>query len=132
MKIYLIGNQLVGSDNLPYTLLPALLEAFPEVEFEEADPNENFIPEDGSIILDTVEGLSEVKFFDSLDDFVTTRSVSPHDYDLGFHLQLLKKLHKIHSFTILGLPQGQESQILIDQVITELRKALARKLKLQR
>ena len=104
MKIYSVGNTLVKEDHASLLLLPKLQLEFPDIEFEEADPNENFIPEDGSIIIDTVQGIDQVTWFDSLDEFVQIRSVSPHDYDLGFHLRLLQKLHKISRVTILGIP----------------------------
>jgi hypothetical protein len=130
MKIYIIGNSLLTNDNLPFLVLPALENAFQEVEFEEADPNENFIPEEGSIILDTVEGLSEARIFDSLDAFVTTRSVSPHDYDLGFHLQLLIKLGKIHNVKILGLPRKHLSDTFLQQVISLIKKEQEQELRL--
>ncbi|MEK7165206.1 MAG: hypothetical protein AAB874_00155 [Patescibacteria group bacterium] len=104
MKIYIIGNPLVKEDSLPLKLLPKLRKSFPKIIFEEADPNENFVPEDGSVIVDTVVGIKKVQLFDNIEDFVRTRSVSPHDYDLGFHLRLMLKLGKIRNVKILGVP----------------------------
>jgi hypothetical protein len=96
-------------------MAPKLQKEFPHYTIEEADPNENFIPEEGSIIIDTVEGIKEVTWFDTLDAFVQTRSVSPHDYDLGFHLLFLQKLHKISSVRILGVPKkGKYEKTLRD------------------
>ncbi|HCM38094.1 MAG: hypothetical protein UV61_C0009G0045 [Candidatus Gottesmanbacteria bacterium GW2011_GWB1_43_11] len=104
MKVYIVGNPLVKVDSLPFKLLPKLRKEFPEVRFEEADPTENFIPENDSIIIDTVVGIDHVRLFTDLDEFVPFSSVSAHDYDLGLHLQLLKKLGKIISVSILGIP----------------------------
>jgi hypothetical protein len=121
MKVYIAGNPLVKDDNVPLKLLPILLRVFPRVIFEEADPNENFIPEKGSIIIDTVEGIARPQLFDSIDNFVRTRSVSAHDYDLGFHLLLLRKLHKISDVRIIGVPKGTEAEECAPGVIALLR-----------
>jgi len=106
MNIYVVGNALMPEDNTPLRLIPSLRKAFPDFVITEADPNGNFIPEEGSIIIDTVEGISQVQWFNDIAAFVTTKSVSAHDYDLGFHLQMLLKLKKISSIKILGIPQG--------------------------
>jgi Ni,Fe-hydrogenase maturation factor len=116
MNIYIIGNPLVHSDCLPLRILPMLKKIYPRIQFKEADPNENFIPEEGSIIIDTVKGIDTVTQFDSLDAFETTQSISPHDYDLGLHLRLLQKLHKIQSVRIIGVPQKG----IIDKIIEDV------------
>jgi len=123
MKIYVVGNSLVLEDSIPLQLLIKLKKKFPHVQIEEVDPNENFIPEHGSIIIDTVKGIDRTTVYDSLEVFEATHSVSPHDYDLGFHLKLLQKLHKILSVRIIGIPQnGYTSKIFKDvcQEITKL------------
>ena len=110
MKVYIVGNPLVKVDSLPFKLLPKLRKEFPEVRFEEADPTENFIPENDSIIIDTVVGIDHVRLFTDLDEFAQFHSVSAHDYDLSLHLQLLKKLGKITSVSILGIPNDVNAQ----------------------
>jgi hypothetical protein len=118
--VYIVGNPAVRRDNVPFRILPQLRRVFPSVDFREADPNENFVPEEGSIIIDSVEGIDAVQSFDSLDDFAAHHTVSGHDYDLAFHLRVLQKLHKINSVTILGVPVRGT-----DKIIHEVRKALA-------
>lgn len=105
MNVYVVGNSLLREDNMPLRLVSVLQKKFPDFVTTPADPNENFIPEEGSVIIDTIEGISRVQWFDDIDAFVTTKSVSPHDYDLGFHLQMLLKLKKISSVRILGIPK---------------------------
>lgn len=112
--VYIVGNPAVANDSVPYRILPNLREVFPDVEFREADPNENFVPEEGSIIIDTVEGIDAVRSFNSLDDFAVHHTISPHDYDLAFHLRVLQKLHKIGSVTILGIPMNGTDTIFPD------------------
>jgi hypothetical protein len=108
MKIYLVGNILVDKDSLPIKLKNSLAAVYPDFEFIETDPTENFIPEEGSVVIDTILGLSTIKIFDSLDEFIGHRMISPHDYDLGFHLQLLFKLKKINKIRIIGIPDNQD------------------------
>lgn len=105
MKIYCIGNDAVAGDSVPVKLLPFLSKEFPEAVCLHIDPSENFIPEDSGVLIDTVEGISAVRIFSDIDDFVITKSVSVHDYDLGFHLQLLKKLHKLPIIHIIAIPR---------------------------
>ena len=118
--VYIVGNPEVQGDDMPFTILPQLRRAFPSVRFREADPNENFIPEEGSVIVDTVEGIDAVRSFDSLDEFAEHHTVTAHDYDLAFHLRVLKKLHKIDFVSILGIPINSTIKVLSD-----VRKTLA-------
>lgn len=120
MKIYVFGNPLVKEDSIPLKLLPDLIKSFPKVEFIITDPNENFPPhgEKDLIILDTVIGIKKPTVL-NLDDFEKNKGtpISPHDYDLLFHLLLLKKLKKINNAKILGIPY--------DTTIETIRKIIA-------
>ena len=115
-KIYMFGNPLVKEDSLPLKILPDLKKSFPEIEFEVVDPNENFPPanERDLTILDTVQGIKEPKLF-GLNDLIKIQKSpnSPHDYDLGMHLLLLKKLKRIDSVRIIGIPPNFNKKIFI-------------------
>ena len=117
MHIYIVGNPLVKDDHLPLQLFPALKKAFPRTAIMIIDPNENFIPEEGSMIVDTVHGIDRVQLFTDLDAFVMKKSVSPHDYDLGFHLQLLMKLNKISGVRVIGVPPRGTKKYIAKSVI---------------
>lgn len=120
MTVYLIGNTLVDEDSLPLKLRPYLKEKFPLIHFQEVDPTENFVPAENSIIIDTVVGLKEVTLFNHLEDFVDSPRISPHDYDLLFHLKLLKKLGKIENIKIIGVPQDlkhEEAVLRIEKIL---------------
>lgn len=117
MKIYLIGNTSVSEDSLPFKLKPFLEKQFPGITFIDTDPNENFIPEENSIIIDTVHGISEITVFNSLNDFTSNKKISPHDYDLLLHLQLLIKLRKLSRITIIGLPDTSETALVEEKII---------------
>ena len=120
MKVYIVGNPLVEEDSLPMRMLSLLHKEFPHVVFEDVDPNENFFPEEGSVIIDTIKGISDVTWFTDIHSFITTKSVSAHDFDLGFHLQLITKLHKLRTIKILGIPIGMSR----DKALVTVSKAL--------
>lgn len=96
-------------------IMPTLQRAFPQITFVHADPQENFplFHETHLTIVDTVHGITKPMMLD-IDDFQKQKStpVSPHDYDLLFHLLLLKKLKKIQKITIIAVPKkGNEKKI---------------------
>lgn len=107
MKIYVFGNPLIAKDSSVYPLVVELKRFSPDIEFVFADPHENFPPERerNLIILDTVKGIKKPRLFD-LSDFEDKGKtpVSLHDYDLLIHLLLLKKLKRIESVKIIGIP----------------------------
>ncbi len=125
-KIYIFGNPLVPQDSFPFQFINELSRTFSEVDFQITDPNENFPPtcERNLVILDTVKAIKKPTLFD-LDDFESkkTSPVSPHDYDLLFHLLLLRKLKKIDTVSIIGIPQN--TRIAFTSVRSIIRKVLA-------
>lgn len=121
MTIYLIGNILVDEDAVPLKLKKALQGAFPKLSIIEIDPTEEFVPEAHSLIIDTVQGIDQVKLFRSLDQFLDHPLISVHDYDLLLHLQLLKKRRAIDDVCILGIPMGSSLKSVKDEVVEEVR-----------
>src|SRR3989338_3362464 len=107
MKIYVFGNPLVEEDSLAIKLIPSLQKKFPNIQFVIADPNENF-PSKGEkdlIIIDTVKGIKKPRILDLVElEKISLTPISPHDYDLMLHLQILRKLKKIDKIKIIGLP----------------------------
>lgn len=117
MKIYCIGNVLVKNDSLPLRLIPLLQKEFPQLEIMEADPNENFVPEEGSIIIDTAVGIKTITWLETIEKISNPSTVSLHDYDLGFHLQFLKKLGKLNKIRIIAIPQNLDERIVKTEII---------------
>lgn len=120
MTVFVFGNPLLKKDSLPLTLLFNLKKQFPDIDFQIADPNENFPPEKEKelIIIDTVMGIKKPMILD-LNDFKKnqTTPLSPHDYDLLFHLLLLKKLKKINDVKIIGIPTKEmETKNILEKV----------------
>ena len=107
MIIYVFGNPLDSSDSLSLSFKLYLEELFPDCEVIHQDPTDEFIPEDDSIMIDTIVGLDKITVFDNIDSFVESPRISVHDYDLALHLKLLKKLNKIQNIKIIGLAEFQ-------------------------
>jgi len=115
MKIYVFGNEDVAIDKQPLQFLPELKNDFRDITFVEVKPNQDLpldteAGEDVLYIVDTVDGLPEIKTLDetSIDKLSCTANSSVHDYDLGFQLKYLKKLGKINKIKILGIPMNKE------------------------
>lgn len=115
-KVYIFGNIDISIDSRPLRFLPKLRKDFPDTTFVEVKPNQD-LPVDSAgemddtfYIIDTVEGLPEIKTLDesAIDKLSCTANSSVHDYDLGFQLKYLKKLGKINKIKILGIPMNKE------------------------
>ena len=102
MKIFFFGNEIISSDSLPTQLIPDISKQFPEIQFIQADPTENWYRDEKElVIIDTVVGIEKVTVFNSLDSFEQQTRVTPHDYDLYMDLQLLIKAGKVRKITII-------------------------------
>jgi len=119
MIIYIFGNLLNPSDSLPVQLLPRLQKEFQSITFVHADPSDNWWQgEKNIIIIDTVRGIHKVTLFDDLDLFQKQTMVTPHDYDLYIDLALMKKVGKIESVVIIGIPAIKSSNKIITVQLT--------------
>jgi Ni,Fe-hydrogenase maturation factor len=127
MKVYVFGNKDLKEDKITFDVAEKLKGKIKDLEFVEVKPNEDlpFAGEENVIVLDTVEGVKKITLIDesNLDKIQLTKSVTAHDYDLGFQLVYLKKLGKLRKFTIIGLPQKEKGHYLRIQSI--LRKLVA-------
>jgi Ni,Fe-hydrogenase maturation factor len=122
--IHIFGNPLLDFDNLPIKMAPKLKKAFPKINFIITDPNENLKPDaKGELfIIDTVEGLIDVRIFDSLKEFQSDKLYSMHDFDLGFNLKLFEKLGMLKKVKIIGVPQQKNNQRQIFKKLTAILK----------
>jgi len=122
MKIYVVGNPLVDEDSAPLRMLPQLKKSYHNIDFQTVDPNENFPPEreKNLIIIDTVKGIKKPTILD-LDDLEVVKKtpVSPHDYDLLFHLLLLKKTKRLGRILIIGVA-SKDDLPQVKQIISTL------------
>jgi Ni,Fe-hydrogenase maturation factor len=125
MKVYVFGNPDYAGDKVAIETAKKLEGKIDEVEFIQVKPNEDlpFTDADNVVILDAVEEIKEVtiiteKDFDKLN---VAKSVTAHDWDLGFQLKYLKKLGKLKKITIIGLPQtGDIDYFRIQSILRKL------------
>lgn len=90
MTIYVFGNEDVPEDNIKIKFI----KPNEDVDFDSKNP----------VILDTVQGLKKITVFNNIDDIEKFKSLTVHDFDLGFQLKYLKKIGKINGATIIGVP----------------------------
>jgi hypothetical protein len=90
MTIYVFGNEDVKDDSI----IIRYVRPNEDVKFDSKKP----------VILDTIDGLKEIKIFKNTNRIINTKSTTVHDFDLGFQLKYLKKIGKINGATIIGVP----------------------------
>ena len=123
MRVLVFGNPFLENDSLPLRLLPKLRGMFSDVEFREVDPTEGLESEGRDlVIIDSVDGIDEVVEIDSIERLHTNRVCSMHDFDLAYNLKLLKKVGKIDSVRIIGVPMGIAEGGALNQIQSILRK----------
>ena len=126
MTIFVFGNSDVLMDSLPLRLLPKLREYFPKVLFDVVDPAEEWnVPED-VVVLDTVEGISDVVLFDDLEKFIPAPRLSMHDFDALANLRFLKKLGKIKSVKVIGVPPGKDEHDALQKIMRIVADSIAK------
>ncbi|MGE5661203.1 MAG: hypothetical protein ACM3X1_03040 [Ignavibacteriales bacterium] len=121
LKILVFGNTLLKNDKLPITMIEELQKEFPDLEFQEFDTVEDLHKEGRSLyILDTVEGIEHVVTITEIDQLITNKIYSVHDFDLAYNLKLLKKADMIENVMIFGIPMAMKK----DQALKELKKII--------
>lgn len=119
--VYILGNPLVASETLMFKLIPKLQKRFPQLSFVHLDPTEEIPKEEELIFIDVVIGISKVRTFNDLKDFVLSPRVSPHDFDLPLSLGLGQKMGKIKRVTIIGIPEKGDLIKIAKEAERELR-----------
>jgi Ni,Fe-hydrogenase maturation factor len=121
LKILVFGNTLLKNDRLPITMMEELQKEFPDIEFREFDTVEDIHKEGRSLyIVDTVEGIEHVITITRIDQLITNKIYSVHDFDLAYNLKLLKKADMIENVMIFGIPMAMKK----GQALRELKKII--------
>ena len=120
VQFFVFGNLDLAMDALPIQLIPKLKKKFPQHTFTILDPNEEWDVSRDMYIIDTVVGIEVVTIFTDLDVFLDGPKVTCHDFDAYTNLKFLKKLGKIDTTYIIGIPSGHPE----DRVLKELNKAI--------
>lgn len=123
--VSVFGNPDLEPDALPLSLIPMLSARFPNITFEHVDPNEECVPpENPWYIIDAVKGIDTVTLITEDDLLVIKKRLTMHDYDLGMHLVLLKKIHSELKLRIIGVPFEVKVKEAAGQVIEMLKEIL--------
>lgn len=117
MKVLVFGNPLVKEDSLALRLIPELNKLIPNVEFIEIEPTEG-LEKFGKdlIILDVVEGIDEIVIIEDFEQLGLSQVYSMHDFDLAYNLKLLKKIGKIDTIKIIGIPMDMKEDEALNQI----------------
>jgi len=117
VKILIFGNTLLKNDSLPIKLLPKLQQQFPNIIFQEIDPTEGLESQGRDlVILDTVKGINKVMIINNFEQLQTNKLFSMHDFDLAYNLKILKKINKIDSIKIIGVPMEIDEDDALSQI----------------
>jgi Ni,Fe-hydrogenase maturation factor len=125
MKVYVFGNQDYEGDLVAIKAAKKLEGVIESVEFIVVNPNEDlpFAGENNVVILDAMQGINKVTEINETDlgKLDIGKSVTVHDFDLGFQLKYLKKLGKLKRVIIIGLPQeGKIDYLRIQSILRKL------------
>ncbi|MEK7583631.1 MAG: hypothetical protein AAB490_00155 [Patescibacteria group bacterium] len=128
-QVSVFGNPDLPADAMPVSLLPELRKRFPDIEFIHQDPNEDCTPPESPwIIIDTVKGIPGVRLITDADLIQVKKRLTLHDYDLGMHLTLLKKIYPKLQLRIIGIPLGSSREEVLPEVVRLLSAALREEL----
>lgn len=115
--VTVFGNPDLPEDAMPIVLLPELRKKFPRIEFVHQDPNEDCRPpENPWYIIDTVKGIPGVRLVTDTDLIQVKKRLTMHEYDLGMHLTLLKKIQPDLEIRIIGIPINGKRDDIVEGV----------------
>lgn len=120
MTVYVFGNPDLPQDALPIRILDQLRQRFPNVHFEEKDPNEEWALPEHLIVVDTVHGIENVTVFNGLESFTSSPRVSMHDFDALTQLRFMQKLGKLGEVTVIGIPPSMDEDTALREVVAIL------------
>ena len=119
MKVYCFGNEFLENDSLAKEIADTI--SIPGIEFIKCnDPSEVVLDSGEIIILDVVEGISDVIVIEDLDKLKENNLVSLHDFDLSFFLKLLKSINQVGKIKIIGIPMKGDKNKIKEEVIKKL------------
>lgn len=105
MKVLVFGNPLAAIDSAAVKIAEKLDGKIPGVSFVRFDTAEDLEKEcPRLLILDVVVGLSKPRLVTLSELQLAAKPLSLHGFDLTWNLLLLKKLGRLKSATIIGIP----------------------------
>lgn len=120
--IFVAGNLLVKEDSIALKIMPKLQKKFPQIDFIELEPSDEFPEEKHLNIIDAVLGINEIKIIEDIEKIIVQKSFSLHDFDLGANLKLLKKAGKLETIKIIGIPMQWKEKQAFEEVSKQIEK----------
>ena len=116
-KILVFGNPLSRMDSAAVKIARKLSKKFPNISFVRFDTSEDLEAEcPNLIILDAVVGLQNARIVTLEELELSAKPLSLHGFDLTWSLLLLKKLGRLRTATIIGVPAKKPAKESLPQV----------------
>jgi len=116
-KVFFFGNEYVDADSAALKIADLLKEELEQKNLEVVKTDSvnqvlhaNLKEPEKIIIVDVAKNVKDVTVINDLDQIKETKSVSLHDFDLGFTLKLIKQLGSIKDFSIICVPDKREEK----------------------
>jgi len=111
-KVLVFGNPYVEEDSLAIKISKDLkINGFEFIICSSINDIMN-LQEENLIILDVVENIKKTILIKDINQLQSPRSLSVHDFDLGFFLKLMHETNQLKEIKIIGIPQkGDEEAI---------------------
>ncbi|MFH1544926.1 MAG: hypothetical protein ABIE23_02440 [archaeon] len=127
-KVFVFGNPLLEKDSIALKAGKELEKELKGMEFyfiHEPEEMDELSEREWKelVILDAVEGIKEVRII-PLEKLVKERKVTAHDLDLGFYLQLKKKLGELKEVKIIGIPMEMKKEKAVEETRKLLKKSI--------
>lgn len=108
MRVLVFGNPIAKIDSAAVKISEKLAGEMPQIEFVRFDTSED-LEREGSdlVIMDVVVGLEKPRMVKLQELELSENPLSLHGFDLMWNLLLLKKLGRLKSATIIGVPARQ-------------------------
>lgn len=108
MRVLVFGNPIAKIDSAAVRIAKRLEGKLPGIEFVLFDTAEDLEAEGADlVIMDVVVGLPKPRLVRMAELETPANPLSLHGFDLIWNLLLLKKIGKLKSATIIGVPAGQ-------------------------
>lgn len=119
LKIYLVGNEILENDAMPFLIQPHLARAFPNGLFIHFDPTEDFPDDPHPIFIDTAINLTVPRLFKNINEFepFLTRGLSVHNFDFYTELALQEKIGDRKKYSIIAVPPAGDLEVIVKQVV---------------
>ena len=121
--VLVVGNEFDSQDGSSLKLVALIEKQVPQIHFTAWDPTEE-LPSNAAmdlVLIDAVMGIKTPQVFNDLESFRKSPRSTVHDFDLPIALGILKKIRKITSITIIGVPLGNTSESVQKELISILK-----------